>query len=112
MLRFLFFLFSHFPHPLLDFLTSMRPYVLCELIFGEPHELVEAEAEVDVALAEGVFGLGDVLVDLPLGFEDGFREGLDCVEELSEEGSTWSSCWRVQLPICSLRERKLIPMLY
>ncbi len=60
---------------------------------------------------EGVLDLFDVLVDLLGGLEDGVGEGLDCVEELGGEGVTWSSSLRVQLLICSLRERKLIAII-
>lgn len=83
-------------------------YIFCELELWNLEELIESKSKADLTLMQGVFSLGDVLCDLFLRFEDGVGERLDCVEKLHREGSTWSSSWRVQLSMCSRRDRKLI----
>lgn len=70
--------------------------------------MVEVEAQGDLALAQGVFGVRYFLIDLPFGLEDGFRQGLDSFKELNGGGLTWSSSWRVQLSTCCRNVRKLI----
>jgi hypothetical protein len=44
---------------------------------------------------EGIFGKGDILIDLLFWLEDGFGEGLDCIEELCSKTSTLSSWCKV-----------------